>query len=213
MRVGFIGAGYVTEVMARHLLNAGHHVAVCNSRGPETLDTFVKGLGPNATAATKEEVVCSDVVILAVNWVHAEEALKGVDWNGRVLIDAVNAHQSYPPDISLEGVTRSRAVLASTGLTSSELVARWAPGARLVKSISNVPMDWISEFGDDKPRTALFTSGDDADAKRMVIDMLNHAGFAAVDLGSLAGGGALHEVGAPLSGLELHLVRRMRPEV
>jgi predicted dinucleotide-binding enzyme len=46
----------------------------------------------------------------------------------------------------------------------------------------------------------------------VVIDMLNDAGFAAIDLGSLSVGGALHEVGAPLSGLDLHLIRRMRPE-
>jgi 8-hydroxy-5-deazaflavin:NADPH oxidoreductase len=103
-------------------------------------------------------------------------------------------------------------VLARTGLTSSELVAQWAPGARLVKSISNMPMDWINDFSADRPRTVLFTSGDDAEAKHLVIDMLNDAGFAAIDLGSLAVGGALHEVGAPLSGLDLHFIRRLRPE-
>ncbi|MFD7003670.1 NADPH-dependent F420 reductase [Streptomyces mirabilis] len=211
MRIGFIGAGRVTEVTARHLLKAGHEVAICNSRSPETLATLIDELGPGATAETKDQVAQSDIVIIAVHWAHAKEALKGIDWTGRVLIDAMNAHL-YPPDISLEGVTKSRAALARTGLTSSELVAQWAPGARLVKSISNVPMEWISDFGDDKPQTVLFTSGDDAEAKRLVIDMLNDVGFAAIDLGSLTVGGALHEVGAPLSGLELHFVRRMRPE-
>ena len=116
----------------------------------------------------------------------------------------------YPADISLEGVTRSRAALAKTGRTSSELVAEWAPGARVVKSISTIPMTWIDDFGEDKPRTVMFTSGDDAGAKRVVMDMLSGAGFAPVDLGSLRGGGALHEVGAPLSGLELHLKRQLR---
>jgi 8-hydroxy-5-deazaflavin:NADPH oxidoreductase len=44
----------------------------------------------------------------------------------------------------------------------------------------------------------------------VVIDLLSGAGFAPVDLGSLREGGALHEVGAPLSGFELHLKRRLR---
>jgi hypothetical protein len=35
-------------------------------------------------------------------------------------------------------------------------------------------------------------------------------GFAAIDLGSLREGGALYDVGAPLSGLDLHLMRRLR---
>jgi predicted dinucleotide-binding enzyme len=43
-----------------------------------------------------------------------------------------------------------------------------------------------------------------------VLDLLNGVGFAAVDLGSLRGGGALHEVGAPLSGLDLHLMHKLR---
>jgi 8-hydroxy-5-deazaflavin:NADPH oxidoreductase len=212
MRIGFIGAGNVTKVMGRHLLNAGHTIAICNSRGPETLGALIDELGPGATAETKDQVVRSDVVIIAVRWVQAEEALRGVDWNGRILIDAMNAHAELEGDTSLEGVTKSRAVLARTGLTSSELVAQWAPGARLVKSISNMPMEWITDFSAGKPRTVLFTSGDDAEAKYLVIDMLNDAGFAAIDLGSLAVGGAMHQVGAPLSGLDLHFIRRLRPE-
>ena len=212
MRIGFIGAGNVTKVMGRHLLNAGHTIAICNSRGPETLGALIDELGPGATAETKDQVVQSDVVIIAVRWVQAEEALRGVDWNGRILIDAMNAHAELEGDTSLQGVTKSRAVLARTGLTSSELVAQWAPGARLVKSISTMPMEWITDFSADKPRTVLFTSGDDAEAKYLVIDMLNDAGFAAIDLGSLAVGGAMHQVGAPLSGLDLHFIRRLRPE-
>ena len=196
--------------MGRHLINAGHHVVLSNARGPECLRDLARELGPDAKAGTKEDAARSDVVILCVNWRHAREALAGVAWNGEVLIDATNAHADDPPDISLAGVTRSRAALAKTGRTSSELVAEWAPGARLVKSISNVPMEWIDDFGEDKPRTVLFTSGDDADAKRVVIDLLSGAGFAPVDLGSLRDGGTLHEVGAPLSGLELHLKRRLR---
>lgn len=212
MRIGFIGAGNVTRVMGQHLLNAGHTIAICNSRGPDTLAGLIKDLGSGASAETKDEVVQSDVVIIAVRWVQAKKALEDVDWNGRILIDAMNAHAEQAGDISLEGVTKSRAVLARTGRTSSELVAEWAPGARLVKAISNIPMEWINDFSADRPRTALFTSGDDAEAKYLVIDMLNYAGFAAIDLGSLAVGGALHEVGAPLSGLDLHFIKRMRPE-
>lgn len=213
MRIGFIGAGWVTRVMGRHLLNAGNTISVCNSREPETLTEFVQELGPGATAATKEQVVQqSEIVIVAVRWQQAREALQGVDWSGRILVDAMNAHAELEGDLSLEGVTKSRAKLANTGLTSSELVAKWAPGARVVKSISSVPMEYIEDFSADKPSTVLFTSGDDAQAKYLVVDMLNDAGFAAVDLGSLAVGGALHEVGAPLSGLELHFVRRLRPE-
>jgi predicted dinucleotide-binding enzyme len=208
MKVGFIGAGKVTRTFGRHLINAGHTIVVSNSRGPETLADFVADLGPGAIAGTREQAVECDVVILAVHWVNVREALKGIDWRGRILIDATNAHMDPKPDISLAGVTKSRAALK--GRTSSEMVAEMAVSARLVKSISNMPMDWIQDFSPNKPRTVIFTSSDDTEAKQLVIDLVNSTGLVAIDLGSLATGGAMHEVGAPLSGIDLHFVRRLR---
>jgi predicted dinucleotide-binding enzyme len=207
MKVGFIGAGTVARTFGRHLLTAGHTIVVSNSRGPETLADFVDDLGPDAVAGTKLRAAECDVVILATHWASVADALKGIDWRGRILIDATNAHLE-PPDISLAGVTRSRAALK--GRTSSEIVAEMAVGARLVKSISNIPMAWIQDFSPNKPRTVIFTSGDDTEAKQLVIELIDGVGFAAIDLGSLGTGGAMHEVGAPLSGLDLHFVRRLR---
>jgi predicted dinucleotide-binding enzyme len=208
MKIGFLGAGNVTRTFGRHLITAGHTVVVANSRGPETLADFVDDLGPDAMAGTKEQAAEGDVVILAVHWVKVREALKGIDWRGRILIDATNAHMDQNPDISLAGVARSRAALK--GRTSSEIVAQMAVGARLVKSISNMPMRWIQDFSPNKPRSVIFTSGDDTEAKQLVIELVNSTGLVAIDLGSLAIGGAMHEVGAPLSGLDLHLVHRLR---
>jgi predicted dinucleotide-binding enzyme len=210
MRIGFIGAGKVTRTFGRHLINAGHTIVVSNSRGPASLADFVADLGPGAVAGTREEAADCDVVILATNWVKVPEALKGIDWQGRILVDATNAHMDPIPDISLAGVTRSRAALQSKARTSSEIVADMAVGARLVKSISNMPMAWIQDFSPSKPRTVIFTSGDDTEAKHLVIELINSTGLVAIDLGSLAIGGAMHEVGAPLSGLDLHYVRRLR---
>ena len=208
MKIGFIGAGNVTRTFGRHLINPGHNIVVSNSRGPETLADFVADLGPGAIAGTKQQAAECDVVVLAAHWPKVPGALKDIDWRGRILIDATNAHADPVPDISLAGVTRSRAALR--GRTSSEMVAEMAAGARLVKSISNMPMAWIQDFSPNKPRTVIFTSGDDAEAKQLVIDLINSTGLVAIDLGSLATGGALHEVGAPLSGLDLHFVRRLR---
>jgi 8-hydroxy-5-deazaflavin:NADPH oxidoreductase len=208
MKIGFIGAGNVTRTFGRHLIVAGHTLVVSNSRGPETLADFVADLGPGAIAGTKQQAVECDVVILATNWVRVPDALKGIDWRGRILIDATNAHGDPVPDISLAGVTRSRAALK--GRTASEMVAEMAAGARLVKSISTIPMAWIQDFSPNKPHTVIFTSGDDIEAKQLVIELINSTGFVAIDLGSLVIGGAMHEVGAPLSGLDLHFVRRLR---
>src|SRR5580704_15451031 len=121
MKIGFLGAGKVTGTFGRHLIIAGHTIGVSNSRGPATLADFVADLGPGAIAGTKQQAAECDVVILATRWINVADALKGIDWRGRILIDATNAHMDPVPDISLAGVTRSRAALK--GFTSSELVA------------------------------------------------------------------------------------------
>ena len=208
MKVGFIGAGTLTATIGRHLLTTGHTIVVSNSRGPETLGKFVAELGPGATAGSKQQAAECDIVILATNWVNVPEALKGVDWHGRTLVDATNAHKGSKPDRSRAGITRSRAALK--GRTSSEMVAEMAVGARLVKSISNMPMEWIQDFSPAKPRTVIFTSGDDAEAKQSVIELINSTGLVAIDLGPLRTGGAMQEVGAPLSGIEFHFVQRLQ---
>src|ERR1700726_2938226 len=208
MRVGFVGAGTLTKTFGRHLINAGHAIVVSNSRGPETLTGLVADLGPGATAGTKRQAAESDIVILATRWVNVPEALKNIDWHGRTLIDATNAHMDTNPDISPEGVKRSIAALK--GRTSSEMVAELAVGARLVKSISNMPMAWIQDFSPKKPRSVLFTSGNDAEAKQSVIELINSTGLVAIDLGPLRTGGAMQEIGAPLSGIEFHFVQRLR---
>ena len=208
MKVGFIGAGTLTGTFGRHLIAAGHTVVVSNSKGPGTLTKFVAELGPGASAGTKQQAAGCEIAILATRWTDVADALQGVDWQGRILIDATNAHKDADPDFSAAGIAESRAAL--NGRTSSEIVAEMAVGARVVKSISNMPMAWIQDFSPSKPRTVLFTSGDDIEAKQRVIELIDSTGLVAVDLGSLAQGGALHEVGAPLSGLDLNFVRRLR---
>src|SRR6202163_3785906 len=126
MRIGFIGAGTLTKTFGRHLINAGHEIIVSNSRGPETLAGLVADLGPGAKAGTKGQASESDLVIRATRWVNVPEALKNIDWHGRILIDATNAHMDTNPDVSLKGVNRSIAAL--NGRTSSEMVAEMDAG-------------------------------------------------------------------------------------
>jgi predicted dinucleotide-binding enzyme len=101
MEVGFIGAGNVTRTIGRHFINVGHTVVASNSRGPKTLSEFVADMGPSACAGTKQQSTECDMVILATRWVNVPEALTGIDWQRRILVDATNAHMDSEPDLSL----------------------------------------------------------------------------------------------------------------
>ncbi len=192
MHIGTIGASNVAQAVSRHLLAAGHTVTLSNSRGPETLDDVVAALGKGAKAGTREEAASADIVLLAVFWPRLDEALAGLpDWNNRILIDATNAFESYAPDFK-------RAEL--NGRTSSEIVAEHAPGARIVKAFNtiyykNIEADPAANGG----RRVLFISGDDAEAKAVVSDLLTSMGFAPIDIGGLVEGGGLQQLGGALA--------------
>lgn len=210
MRIGFIGAGRMAAVLGKHLVDAGHEIVVSNTRGPATLGEFVAALGPRATAGTKAQVLECEIVIPAVNWAQAPQALAGVQWKGQILLDAINAHAVTPPDVTAEGVAKSIAAL--NGRISSVVIAQLAPGTRVVKSLNTVPMAWIGDVSAGRPGMVQFVSGDDQAAKEIVKSLLDSLGFAPVDLGSLAVGGALCQIGGPLSGLHLRLMKRVRAE-
>ena len=99
------------------------------------------------------------------------------------------------------------AVIVFAALATGGLMVNWIG---LGRSMPRLSSSTIEDFSPNKPRTVIFTSGDDAEAKKLVIELVNSTGLVAIDLGSLAIGGAMHEVGAPLSGLDLHFVRRLR---
>ncbi|QOY90324.1 NADPH-dependent F420 reductase [Paludibaculum fermentans] len=202
MKIGFIGAGVVARTLAKHVLPFGHKVLLSNSRGPESLASLVTELGSGATAGMPQQAADQDIVVLATNWPRVQSALFSLpDWKGRVLVDATNRVAGYSPlvlgDIS--------------GRTSSEIVADLAPGAKVVKAFNSVPMSWISDFSSTKPSTVLFISGDHPDAKKPVSDLIEQAGFSCIDLGSLAIGGRLQQLGGPLAGVRLTLSERFVP--
>ena len=199
MKIGFIGAGVVAQTVAKHVLPFGHKVVLSNSRGPDTLASLVQELGSGATAATPQEAADQEIVVLAVNWPKVQTALFSIpDWKGRVIVDATNRVASYSP-LALGDIS---------GRTSSEIVADLAPGAKVVKAFNSVPMAWISNFSSSKPRTVLFISGDDADAKKPVHNLIEEIGYESVDLGSLAVGGRLQQLGGPLAGIRLIFLER-----
>lgn len=196
MKFGFIGAGVVAQTIARHLLPFGHEVVLSNSRGPETLADVVGRLGHGASAGTPQEAADQDVVVLSVEWGRVPDALASVpDWSGRILVDATN--RINPDNPSNLGDL--------SGPTSSEIVAGQVPGAMVVKAFNTVPMSWIDGSFPREARTVLFISGDDDRAKGLLGAVLEEVGFAPIDIGSLATGGRLQQVGGPLAGINLTL--------
>lgn len=192
--VGIIGAGAIGQAMASRLVAAGIDVILSNSRGPESLAPVVAALGPRSRAGTRQEAASADIVFVSVNWSRIEDALDGIDWDGRILIDANNP-------VLLPGYRLAEL----GGRNSSQVLSDLVPGARVVKAFNTLLASVLaSEPRQAGGRRVVFLSGDDREAKGVVAGLAEHLGFATIDLGSLEVGGTLQQFpGGPLPAVNL----------
>lgn len=193
--IGILGAGNIGQAFARALASKGIPATIANSRGPDTLASLVRELGPTIKAGTREEAASKDIILIAINWSKLPAALAGLpDFAGRIVIDANNPIEAplfRPAELN--------------GRLSSEIVADLVTGARVVKAFNHLQPHLLS--GDPRAeggRRVLFYSGDDAAAKAEVRALIDRLGFSGIDLGPLAIGARLVQFpGGPLPALNL----------
>jgi predicted dinucleotide-binding enzyme len=181
-QVGIVGAGALGKALAGHLARCGIPGVICNSRAPATLEAFVRTLGPTIRAATLEEAVGPEIVIMAVPWVNVPVVLeRAPEWEGRIIIDA-----THPP------CRENGSPLGRDSASPGERIVGLAPGAHVVMAFNTLPAAVLAQPPmEASGRRVIFYSGDHTRAKRKVASLIARLGFAAVDLGTLAEGGRL----------------------
>jgi 8-hydroxy-5-deazaflavin:NADPH oxidoreductase len=198
MKIGIIGAGKIGATAARLFVEAGHEVAISNSRGPATLAGLIAELGNRAKAVRVEDAAKFGEVVLVSIPFGKYKSLPAEALKGKIVIDSNNYYPSRDgnfPELDL-GKT-----------TSSELQASYLRGARVVKAFNTIWFEHLKTQGDtnmpDENRRAIFVAGDDAEAKRVVSGLINDIGFAAVDTGNLREGGKAQQPGTPIYNKDL----------
>lgn len=180
--IGFIGSGKIGGTLAKLAVAQGHDVVLSNSRGPETLADLVAELGPRARAATALGAAeAGDVVVVSIPFLRYEE-VPAEPLAGKVVIDTNNYY--HERDGHYEEID-------SGGLTSSELLARHLPGARVVKAYNAIMWLHLDEHATPAgtpDRRAIPIAGDDPAAKKVVADLTDSFGFDVVDAGPLSEG-------------------------
>jgi 8-hydroxy-5-deazaflavin:NADPH oxidoreductase len=159
MEIGTIGAGDFAQAFARRALQTGHKVKLSNSRGPGSLREIVNRLGPGTMAATKEEAAACEMVLLAVPWDNVPETLASLPkWKNQILIDGTNPFHGQAGNFTPANIGN---------LSTSQLVAALAPGARVVKALNNMIVPNLeADPSLNGARRVAFISADDAGAKK-----------------------------------------------
>ena len=193
MTYAILGSGAIGTALARRFAAAGIGVSLANTKGPESLAGLTRELGSAVKAVTAAEALRADMVILAIPFDAVPDAVKGVEWDSRIVADATNAIDFpafTPRDLK--------------GRPSTQVVADAVPGARVVKAFNTL---LAARLGEDPAvpggRRVLFVSGDDISARAAVVDLVERLGFAAIDLGGIAEGGRAQQFGGGVAGKEL----------
>lgn len=178
MNIGMIGVGKIGATLAGRYAAAGHTVVLANSRGAETLHELARETGARAgtvgdVIATAEVVVVSiqqrSIPLLTAAFAGARDNL--------IVVDTGN----YMPfrDGRIEEI--------EAGMVESEWVQRQLgrPVVKVYNSIMAESLQHLHRPAGAMGRIALPVAGDDARAKRTVMELVDISGFDPWDAGSL----------------------------
>ena len=172
MQIAIIGAGNVGRALATSLTKAGHTVTITATH-PEHAAEAADQSGATAAASNDAAVSGADVVVLAVpaQSIGQIAGAMGSSLDGKVVIDVSNRQTPSP-----NGAPTSIA----------EELQDAVPSARVVKAFNTVfaSRQANPQIGGIAPDG--FVAGDDAAAKKTVLEVVESLGFRPVDAGSLA---------------------------
>jgi predicted dinucleotide-binding enzyme len=178
MQVGVIGAGKIGATLAGKLVDAGHGVSIANSRGAASLTTVAAETGAVAADIT-QVALRADLVVVAIPFHAFAEWPRDLLPSGTPVVDATNYVPVYrDPSI---------AELDAGGVESEWTQARL--GSPVIKAFNSINVPSLRDKGQPAgtpDRIALSAAGDSADAKQLVFELIDDAGYDPVDGGTLA---------------------------
>jgi predicted dinucleotide-binding enzyme len=179
-RIGLIGAGRIGSQLARLAVRHGHDVVLSNSRGPETLQELARELGSHARAGTPAEAAEAGEIVVVTIPLKSIGSVPVVPLAGKIVIDTNNYYpqrDGHIPELDREETT------------TSELLQRHLPSSKVVKAFNHIYAAALTTDGQPSGspnRRALAIAGNDADAKRVVAQLIDQFGYDVVDIGPLA---------------------------
>ncbi|MCU1642920.1 MAG: oxidoreductase [Nocardia sp.] len=196
LRISVLGAGHTGPVLARVLVDAGYSVSISASGDPEDIALIIELLAPGARARWAAEAMTeADVVILAIPLHHITD-IDPECLVGKIVVDTMNY---WPP------IDGAQPLFDDPDLGSSEIVANLLPGATVVKTLNHIGYHDLADARrapGTPDRRALGVASDEPDAVAIIADVVEHIGYDAVRLPSLAAGRML-QPGGPVFGAEL----------
>jgi 8-hydroxy-5-deazaflavin:NADPH oxidoreductase len=176
--VAVIGTGDMGDTLGPRLAGLGYRV-IYGSRDPqsEKVRALVERTGNAASAAAQAAAAATaDIVVLAIPWPAMETVAQNLgDLKGKIVIDISmpfrQGKDGYPEPLM--------------PASSAEMIQRWNPGARVVKTLATMGSGIIDEPQSAGGTVSLPIASDDKAAKEKVAGIVAAMGLDPVDFGPL----------------------------
>lgn len=173
-----LGAGRLGGTLAKRLASLGHDIHVIVPKPEDAKYQELAALDGISIGSAGTESISGDLTFIATPWEATEEALRKLNLTeGQIIVDCTN-----PVSYGATGMTL--AIDANT--SAAELIKRWLPTAKVVKTLNQVGSDILSDPTALSPTPMMGIACDDDDAKSTVSTLLADIGFNAFDAGGLS---------------------------
>jgi len=201
MKIGILNAGNIGRNLSKIWHGAGHKLFLAKAGEQQKLNEFLPDV-PGAQSGTPAQAAeFGDVVLFSVYWPRFEETLAEVgDLDGKIVIDTMNAlnvNEQFEHYHDLE--------FMKSNSTTEELQRR-LPKARVVKAFSTMPFPLLENraWENIETKPPIFLAGNDAEAKAVVRQLAQDAGFTAMDAGPAESARGIEQMGVVLHNVGTH---------
>ena len=166
MKIAVIGVGRVGGTVGRRWADVGHEV-IFGVRNPsdEKVKKLLGSVGKKTRATTvAEATAAADVVLLAVPWNAAQDAIKAAGkLGGKVIIDCTN-----PMAPGSQGFSRT----IGPDISIAEMIAGWANDAQVVKALNITGSGNMADPAYGSQQATMLYCGDDAESKKIAAKLV-----------------------------------------
>jgi 8-hydroxy-5-deazaflavin:NADPH oxidoreductase len=177
MKVTIIGTGNMGRAIGEVAVRGGHDVQLVG-RDPAVAEALAQEIGGNARGSGPDASIDGEIAVLALWYLTAREVVTslGDRLRGKVVVDISNP-------VNVETFDD---LLTPPDTSAAEELARLLPdGTTLVKAFNTTFAGTLEAGEVDGHPLDVLVAGDDAEAKRKVMELAEGGGLRAVDAGPL----------------------------